>query len=62
MSEYEAYWLGFSTNNLSGAGQKIIMVIKKNKQYKKKLVIIQSIGIIVMKTRVIIYTYRSHII
>jgi len=52
---------GFSTNNLL---QEIIMVISQKKQakkYKEKLVMVQSIGIIVIKskeTRVITYTCR----
>ena len=51
-------------NNLLGTCQEIIMVISQKKQtnkYKEKLVILQSIGIIVIKskeTRVITYTYR----
>jgi len=41
MSEYEVYWLGFSTNNLLGTRQEIIMISQKNQanNYKKKLVI-----------------------
>ena len=53
---------GFSTNNLLGARQEIIIVITQKKQtnkYKEKFVILQSIGIIVIKskeTRVITYS------
>ena len=44
---------GFSTNNLLGARQEIIMVIfkKANKQVKGKLSNLQSIGIIVIKSK-----------
>jgi len=55
---------GFSTNNLLGARQEIIIVITQKKQtnkYKEKFVILQSIGIIVIKskeTKVITYTCR----
>ena len=53
----------FSTNNLLGACQEIIMVISKKQtnKCKEKLVISQSIGIMVIKskeTRVITYTCR----
>ena len=55
---------GFSTNNLLGVCQEIIMVISKKQanKYKEKLVILQSIGIIVIKskeTRVITCRYSS---
>jgi len=45
---------GFSTNNLLGARQEIIMVISQKKltiKYKEKVVILQSIGIIVIKSK-----------
>ena len=65
MSECEAHWLmDFPPNNLLGARQEIIMVIsQKSKQtsIKEKLVILQLIGIIAIKskeTRVITYTCR----
>ena len=44
---------GFSTNNLLGAHQEIIMVISKKQtnKYKEKLAFFQSIGIMVIKVR-----------
>ena len=65
ISEYEVYWLtDFPLIILLGTLQEIIIVISHKKQtnkYKKKIVILQSIGIIVIKskeTRAITYTYR----
>ena len=53
--KYEWIWSvlanGFPTNNLLGARQEIIMVISLKKQtnkYKEKVVILQSIEIIVI--------------
>ena len=65
MSEFEAHWQkDFTPNNLLDARQKIIMEIsQKSKQtsIKEKLVILQLIGIIAIKskeTREITYTCR----
>ena len=54
MSEYEVYWLTDFPLIIYWARQEIIMVISQKKQtnkYKKKLVILQSIGIIVIKSK-----------
>ena len=53
ISEYEVYWLtDFPLIILLGTLQEIIIVISHKKQtnkYKKKIVILQSIGIILIK-------------
>jgi len=51
MSEYDN---GFSTNNLLGTCQEIIMMMSQKKQtskYKEKLIILQLIEIIVIKSK-----------
>jgi len=64
MSEYEVYWLKDFPPISRWAHQEIIMVTSLKKQtnkYKEKLVILQSIVIIVIKskeTRVVTYTCR----
>ena len=54
MSKYEAYWLKDFPLIIYWACQEIIMVISQKTQTnktKKKLVILQSIGIIVIKSK-----------
>ena len=66
MSEYKAYWLtGFPLIKLLGARHEIIMVIfkKETNKYKEKIVILQSIGIIQIKTKkTMVVTYATDIL